>query len=74
MSVCKHLEIRQTHPGGSIGITLDGEPVKGCTDLTLSLGVDCIPRVTMTVFVESVDVTLASDVEAVQYEKEPTHE
>ena len=72
MSLYKHLEIRQTHPGGSIGIALDGEPVKGCIDLTLSLGVNEIPRVIMTVLVQSVDVTLESDVEAVQYEKERT--
>ena len=58
MALYKHLEIRQTHPGGNIGITLDGKPVKGCTDLTLSLGVDEIPRATMTVLVQSVDVTM----------------
>ena len=58
MSLYKHLEIRQTHPCGSVDITLDGEPVKGCTDLTLSLGVNEIPRVTMAVLVQSVDVTM----------------
>ncbi len=72
MAIYNKLEIKQERPDAGIDVLLDGEPVKGCTDATLSLAVDCIPRLTLTVLVAAVDIELASDVDATQYEKELT--